>query len=71
MPEYTGRRPHVSGDIVPLFKRDVPTQPMADACNAVSAKLTTTVLGELDAQVAKGADPEAVARTWLSADGLA
>ncbi len=37
----------------------------------VSAKLTTTVLGELDAQVAKGADPEAVARTWLSANGLA
>ncbi|MGV9348983.1 hypothetical protein ACWDSD_30050 [Streptomyces spiralis] len=56
---------------MPLFKRDVLTRPMADACNAVSAKLTTTVLGELDAQVAKGADPEAVARTWLSANGLA
>ncbi|MEU0603638.1 ABC transporter substrate-binding protein [Streptomyces sp. NPDC006393] len=58
-------------NVVPLFKRDVLTQPMADACDAVSAKLTTAVLGALDAQVAKGAAPDAVAHTWLSANGLA
>ncbi|MFJ8363860.1 ABC transporter substrate-binding protein [Streptomyces sp. NPDC093984] len=58
-------------NVVPLFKQDVLTQPMADACNAVSAKLTTAVLGELDAQVAKGADPDSVAHKWLSANGLA
>ncbi|MEU6577864.1 ABC transporter substrate-binding protein [Streptomyces sp. NPDC046805] len=58
-------------NIVPLFKRDVLTQPMADACNAVSARLTTTALSELDAQVAGGADPDSVAQKWLSAHGLA
>ncbi|WP_208897887.1 ABC transporter substrate-binding protein [Streptomyces incarnatus] len=58
-------------NVVPLFKRDVLTQPMADACNAVSAKLTTAVLGELDAQIAKGADPESLAHQWLAANGLA
>ncbi|WP_433445892.1 ABC transporter substrate-binding protein [Streptomyces sp. CA-142005] len=57
-------------NIVPLFKRDVLTQPMADACNAVAGKLTTTALGELDAQVASGADPDSVAQKWLSANGL-
>lgn len=58
-------------NVVPLFKRDVLTQPMADACNAVSAKLTTAVLGELDAQVARGSAPDRVAHTWLAANGLA
>jgi osmoprotectant transport system substrate-binding protein len=57
-------------NIVPLFKQDVLTQPMADACNAVSARLTTAALGELDAQVAAGSDPETVAHTWLVAHGL-
>ncbi|MEU1599527.1 ABC transporter substrate-binding protein [Streptomyces sp. NPDC005708] len=58
-------------NIVPLFRRDVLTQPMADACDAVSAKLTTTALAELDSQVANGASPDAVATTWLTATGLA
>ncbi|MGI5143513.1 MULTISPECIES: ABC transporter substrate-binding protein [unclassified Streptomyces] len=58
-------------NVVPLFKKDVLTQPMADACNAVSAKLTTAALGELDAQVAQGADPDIVAHKWLSSNGLA
>ncbi|MET8809765.1 ABC transporter substrate-binding protein [Streptomyces sp. NPDC004546] len=58
-------------NVVPLFKQDVFTKPMADACNAVSAKLTTAALGKLDAQVVKGADPDVVAHKWLSANGLA
>jgi osmoprotectant transport system substrate-binding protein len=50
---------------------DVLTQPMADACDAVSAKLTTTTaLAELDSQVAGGAGPDAVATRWLTSTGL-
>jgi osmoprotectant transport system substrate-binding protein len=58
-------------NIVPLFRRDILTQPMADACDAVSAKLTTATLAELDSQVADGADPAAVATKWLTTAGLA
>lgn len=57
-------------NVVPLFKRDVLSQPMADACNAVSAKLNTAILGELDAQIANGADPAGVARKWLATHRL-
>ncbi|MEV7817410.1 ABC transporter substrate-binding protein [Streptomyces flaveolus] len=57
-------------NVVPLFKRDVLSQPMADACDAVSAKLTTAVLGELDAQIANGADPADVAHKWLATHRL-
>ncbi|MGI5144011.1 ABC transporter substrate-binding protein [Streptomyces sp. CA-106110] len=57
-------------NVAPLFRRDVLTQPMADACDAVSAKLTTTALAKLDSQVADGASPDAVATRWLTATGL-
>ncbi|MET8331911.1 ABC transporter substrate-binding protein [Streptomyces sp. NPDC005181] len=57
-------------NIVPLFRRDVLTQPMADACDAVSAKLTTATLTELNSQVADGAAPAAVATRWLTTTGL-
>ena len=57
-------------NIVPLFVKSKLTQAMTDACNAVSAKLTTTELATLDAQVAAGQDPDSVAKSWLSSQGL-
>ena len=57
-------------NIVPLFARDVLTRPMADACDAVSAELTTAALRDLDAKVADGTNPAAVARQWLTAQGI-
>jgi osmoprotectant transport system substrate-binding protein len=58
-------------NVVPLFRRDVLTQSMVDAANAVSAKLTTTALITLDARVAEGADPAAIAEQWVEQQGLA
>jgi osmoprotectant transport system substrate-binding protein len=57
-------------NIVPLFAQKVLTQPMKDACDAVSAKLDTKTLAGLVAQVAGGKDPDAVAKAWLSSNGL-
>jgi glycine betaine/choline ABC-type transport system substrate-binding protein/ABC-type proline/glycine betaine transport system permease subunit len=57
-------------NVVPLFKRSILTQPMADAANDVSAKLTTNVLTVLDTDVAAGADPATVASKWLKQQGL-
>jgi osmoprotectant transport system substrate-binding protein len=57
-------------NVVPLFRRDILTRPMADAANAVSARLTTSVLTTLDAEVAGGTDPKTVASTWLKEQGL-
>jgi len=57
-------------NIVPLFDQSKVTQTMKDACNAVSAKLDTKTLADLDAQVAGGKDPDAVAKAWLSSVGL-
>jgi osmoprotectant transport system substrate-binding protein len=57
-------------NIVPLFSNKVLTQPMKDACDAVSAKLDTKTLAGLVAQVAGGKDPDAVAKAWLSSVGL-
>ena len=57
-------------NIVPLFSKKVLTQPMADACNAVSAKLDTKTLAGLVAKVAGGADADKVAKEWLSSAGL-
>jgi osmoprotectant transport system substrate-binding protein len=57
-------------NIVPLFGKDVLTQPMKDACDAVSAKLDTATLAQLVAKVAGGQDPDKVAKDWLSANGL-
>lgn len=57
-------------NVVPLFRLGVLTQPMAKACNAVSAKLTTAALRKLDGEVANGASPETAASQWLSSAGL-
>jgi osmoprotectant transport system substrate-binding protein len=57
-------------NIVPLFAQKVLTQPMKDACDAVSAKLDTKTLAGLVAQVAGGKDADAVAKAWLQQEGL-
>jgi len=57
-------------NIVPLFRRNVLTRPMADAANAVSAKLTTPALIALDAQAVDGADPARIARQWVQRQHL-
>jgi osmoprotectant transport system substrate-binding protein len=57
-------------NIVPLFAQKVLTQPMKDAVDAVSAKLDTKTLAGLVDQVAGGKDPDAVAKAWLSSNGL-
>jgi osmoprotectant transport system substrate-binding protein len=57
-------------NVVPLAAKTLPSG-AADALNAVSAKLTTAALMDLDSQVgASGADPLAVADAWLKANGL-
>ncbi|MGW0086808.1 glycine betaine ABC transporter substrate-binding protein [Streptomyces sp. NPDC003393] len=58
-------------NVVPVFRQDVLTQPMADACNAVSARLDTNELRALVTRVADGADPSTTASDWLSRKGLA
>ena len=58
-------------NIVPIFSQKVLTQPMEDACNLVSAKLTTVVLAALDTKVEVGGQaPDAVATAWLKSVGL-
>lgn len=56
--------------IVPLFAQKVLTQPMKDACDAVSAKLDTATLAKLVSEVAGGQAADAVAKAWLSSVGL-
>lgn len=56
--------------IVPLFAQKVLTQPMKDACDAVSAKLDTATLAKLVSDVAGGQAADAVAKAWLSSVGL-
>lgn len=57
-------------NIVPLFAKKVLTQPMKDACDAVSAKLDTATLAQLVTKVAGGEDPDKVAKDWLASEGL-
>jgi osmoprotectant transport system substrate-binding protein len=58
-------------NIVPLFAQKVLTQPMKDACDAVSAKLDTAGLAKLVSDVVTGgADPEATAKAWLKQNNL-
>jgi osmoprotectant transport system substrate-binding protein len=57
-------------NIVPLFAQKVLTQPMKDACDAVSAKLDTKTLAGLVAQVGGGKSADDVAKAWLQENGL-
>ena len=57
-------------NVIPVAQKTLP-QTAVDALNAVSAKLDTATLMDLDAKVgAKGADPLVVADAWLKTVGL-
>jgi osmoprotectant transport system substrate-binding protein len=58
-------------NIVPLVDKAKFTQTMADAANAVSAKLDTqTLAGLVSKVVSDKQDPDKVAKEWLSSQGL-
>jgi osmoprotectant transport system substrate-binding protein len=57
-------------NIVPMFAKSVLTQPMKDACDAVSAKLDTKTLLTLDSKLGTNVDPDTVAKAWLKQEGL-
>lgn len=52
-------------NVVPLFRDDALTEPMAEIADAVGTKLTTETLAALNAQIAGGASAADVARTWV------
>ncbi|HEY3716032.1 MAG TPA: ABC transporter substrate-binding protein [Jatrophihabitantaceae bacterium] len=56
-------------NVVPILTKAKVTQPMVDACNAVSEKLDTKTLADLVAKAGTG-DPDSVAKTWLASVGL-
>jgi osmoprotectant transport system substrate-binding protein len=58
-------------NVVPLVNKAGMTQTIADAANAVSAKLTTADLASLVGKVTNDKQaPDAVAKAWLSSVGL-
>lgn len=57
-------------NVVPLINKAKATDTVTTALNAVSAKMTTAGLLALNAEVAGGKDPAAVAKEWLSTQGL-
>ena len=58
-------------NVIPVGEKTVLTPTAVSALNAVSAKLTTAALLDLDTQVGvDGKDPEAVASAWLTSVGL-
>jgi osmoprotectant transport system substrate-binding protein len=56
-------------NVTPIVATAKLTPTIKDTVNAVSAKLTTAILAQLDAQVGTG-DPDSVAKQWLSSQGL-
>ena len=65
------RNQFAAQNIVPLVTKAKVTQTIASAANAVSAKLDTATLAGLVAKVQNDKqDPEAVAKAWLSQNGL-
>ena len=56
-------------NVTPIVATAKLTPTIESTVNAVSAKLTTTILAALDAEVGTG-DPNAVAMKWLSSEGL-
>lgn len=56
-------------NVVPLFAQKVLTQPMQDACDAVSVKLDTKTLASLVAKIS-GGNADSVAQEWLKSVSL-
>jgi osmoprotectant transport system substrate-binding protein len=60
-------------NVTPVIRTDVLTKfgpQLADVANAVSAALTTEDLQRMNAEIAAGRSPRAVASAWLSEHGL-
>lgn len=58
-------------NIVPVVRTDAVTDEVEELLNAVSAKLTTQAISELNRKVdSDGADPAEVAEAWLREEGL-
>ena len=57
-------------NVLPLINAKKATPTVTAALNAVSAKLTTDILLDLNSKVTAGTDPAAVAQTWLKAQNL-
>ena len=56
-------------NVTPIISTAKLTPTIKDTVNAVSAKLTTPILAQLDAQVGTG-DPDTVAKQWVASQGL-
>lgn len=56
-------------NVTPIISTAKLTPTIKDTVNAVSAKLTTPILAQLDAQVGTG-DPDIVAKQWVASQGL-
>jgi osmoprotectant transport system substrate-binding protein len=56
-------------NVTPVVATAKLTPTIRDTLNAVSAKLTTAILADLDTKVGTG-DPDAVAKQWLTSQGL-
>jgi osmoprotectant transport system substrate-binding protein len=56
-------------NVTPIVTTAKLTPTITRVVNDVSAKLTTAILAQLDAQVGTG-DPDVVAKQWLSSEGL-
>ncbi|MET3804739.1 osmoprotectant transport system substrate-binding protein [Nakamurella sp. UYEF19] len=61
---------YTAQNIVPLINAAKVTPTITTTLNAISAKLDTASLTELNNQVAGGKDSDAVAQEWLKAQGL-
>jgi osmoprotectant transport system substrate-binding protein len=61
---------YVAQNVLPLISKAKATPTVTAALNAVSAKLTTDILTQLDSKVYAKQDPDAVAKAWLSSVGL-
>jgi osmoprotectant transport system substrate-binding protein len=58
-------------NVVPIGRTDAMTDPVKNALNSLSAKITTEELTKLNKQVdVDKKDPESVARDWLTQQGL-
>jgi osmoprotectant transport system substrate-binding protein len=53
-------------NVVPLYRRNELTEPQVLALNEIAGELDTGALADMLRQVAKGADPGAVAAAWLA-----
>ncbi|MFC1418518.1 ABC transporter substrate-binding protein [Streptacidiphilus cavernicola] len=57
-------------NVIPVAQKGALSPAATDALNAVSAKLDTATLLDLDTKVGNGTDPLAAAQTWLKSVGL-